>query len=267
MTNPMATELVTRTTPCWGCRYDLRGLATEGKCPECGMAVVESTRRDWLLRAPIEARRRVRLGLGLSAWAPWGMIVGVAATSVVGSMATLPTTQTASRNLSVIPWLFAVGVPAALLVSWLAFCYGVWLTARGALMAEAGDDSRPIFRAAESLAVILGLVVVGAVGTGTILAYSGELNMRVSDAVLAAAMVFFGLWPLLFMVTALLHALVVGHLGEAALDRVLAKRARRLAPWSVFLLTAGLLMCFSGGLVWALANALVSMRLRKAIPV
>ncbi len=236
----------------------------DGKCPECGLDVVQTTRRGWLLRAPIEARRRIRLGLALAAVAPAGMIVGVAFFNVAWAPG-VPWSRTAAQTPWVIELLCAVAAAAALMGSGLAFCLGVWLTARGALMTETSDDSRPIFAATQLLGEVFGIafVVTALPWTGTIVMW--QRQSRVADQYQEIAFILSVLSIVLFMITAVLYAVALGHLSEAAPDRMLAKEARSLALWSTFMLTLGMLMCFSGGFMWAIVNARVSMRLRKAI--
>src|SRR5436190_11050691 len=45
--NPTSPAVITLDVPCVGCRYDLRGLRADGRCPECGMEIAQSL---WVCR-------------------------------------------------------------------------------------------------------------------------------------------------------------------------------------------------------------------------
>src|SRR5687767_389859 len=44
-------DVLTLDRPCVHCQYNLRGLTTSGKCPECGGPVADSLRADFLIDA------------------------------------------------------------------------------------------------------------------------------------------------------------------------------------------------------------------------
>lgn len=50
---------------CIRCSYNLRGLPTDGRCPECGTPVADSLRGDYLAFAAPEHLASIRAGLGL----------------------------------------------------------------------------------------------------------------------------------------------------------------------------------------------------------
>ncbi len=57
-----ASEYVAHDAACLNCGYNLRTLKMTSNCPECGMAVAASLRRDYLAHAPIAWRRRLLAG-------------------------------------------------------------------------------------------------------------------------------------------------------------------------------------------------------------
>lgn len=67
---------IDRSIPCRGCRYDLRGLSAEGRCPECGLAVLDSLENhlpeQW--RALVVERFTRGLRLEGSAWWVTGLL-------------------------------------------------------------------------------------------------------------------------------------------------------------------------------------------------
>jgi hypothetical protein len=65
--NGSSAEMIARDTPCFRCGYNLRSLAMDGRCPECGKAVRLSMRGQHLAAADPRWRRRLRLGAGLHA--------------------------------------------------------------------------------------------------------------------------------------------------------------------------------------------------------
>lgn len=61
-------ELLSDSTACVSCGYNLFGLAVEGVCPECGLEIRRSTRGDLLKFADQPWLRRVLLGADLMYW-------------------------------------------------------------------------------------------------------------------------------------------------------------------------------------------------------
>ncbi len=62
--SPIAVDIL-----CVHCGYNLRGLTSDGRCPECGGAIVDSMRGELLRFADIEWLTRLRLGAALKLWA------------------------------------------------------------------------------------------------------------------------------------------------------------------------------------------------------
>lgn len=54
---------------CIHCGYNLRGLRSDGRCPECGGAIADSMRGELLRFADVEWLTRLRLGVALKLWA------------------------------------------------------------------------------------------------------------------------------------------------------------------------------------------------------
>lgn len=71
---------------CGRCSYNLRGLAPDARCPECGTAVALSLQGNWLHLADPIWLRRLRLGAALKLW---GLLVGVFVGVAAGAMTAL----------------------------------------------------------------------------------------------------------------------------------------------------------------------------------
>lgn len=54
---------------CIHCGYNLRGLTSDGRCPECGGAIADSMRGELLRFADVEWLTKLRLGVALKLWA------------------------------------------------------------------------------------------------------------------------------------------------------------------------------------------------------
>lgn len=67
MKNSSSVEMIARDTPCFRCGYNLRGLAVDGRCPECGVTVRLSQAGRHLAASDPRWRRRLQLGAGLHA--------------------------------------------------------------------------------------------------------------------------------------------------------------------------------------------------------
>lgn len=71
-------EQVSGDLPCVSCGYNLRTLAIDRRCPECGEAVFRSVHPD-LVGVDLAWLRTVRLGAAMSAWGVVGMVVAMLA--------------------------------------------------------------------------------------------------------------------------------------------------------------------------------------------
>ena len=71
--------------PCAGCGYNLRGLAFDGACPECGRAVAASARGNGWAAVPSVWRSRLWAGASRARWAMTWVWLGVYP-SVLGSV-------------------------------------------------------------------------------------------------------------------------------------------------------------------------------------
>ncbi len=98
--------------PCRTCGYNLRGLRRDGRCPECGTPVVQSTSGDSLRYVPRAWLRRVEFGAAIAANSLIGEVIAVILAAVA-----------AESRVSVWFLLVLVGAPFVALLS------GLWLYA------------------------------------------------------------------------------------------------------------------------------------------
>jgi len=70
-------EFVQSDVTCSGCGYNLRGQSRAGRCPECGLSVIDAVRRSMLIYADKAWLVRVRSGVTLVFWAIGASILGM----------------------------------------------------------------------------------------------------------------------------------------------------------------------------------------------
>lgn len=81
---PLPPELqIELDIPCSHCGYNLKGLKTGGRCPECRAWIISGVMRDKLVYASAPILRRLHLGAVLVQWACIGLIVATLACLVI----------------------------------------------------------------------------------------------------------------------------------------------------------------------------------------
>ncbi|MCC6322052.1 MAG: serine/threonine protein kinase [Phycisphaerales bacterium] len=84
--------VLSEPVPCVQCGYELRGLPTAARCPECQRPIEHSLRKDRLIFADPAWLRRIHLGLLIMASAPLVLIITLAGLSITRlAIHTLPT--------------------------------------------------------------------------------------------------------------------------------------------------------------------------------
>jgi hypothetical protein len=162
--------------PCVKCRYNLRSLAREGRCPECGTAVGESVRY-----AGLDFSRLMR-GLRLLALLPVlkVLVVGIYFVEVVSRSITLG--------------YVSVGVLlGVLLLHPVLFCWAVALLARAKPLGGKRRVSRAVcfaYGAAPLLVIATYLALAGCLKLGWISELIAEENVWIFDAVCVGVIVF-----------------------------------------------------------------------------
>lgn len=110
-------EVIAESRPCLKCGYDLRGLASNKNCPECGTLIASTlfrrSRDDTLGNAPLPYLLRLRIGMPLLLASP----VVLALLALVGPLMRKVTPSLGLGERFVLTCLF---VPAVL---WATGCY------------------------------------------------------------------------------------------------------------------------------------------------
>lgn len=78
---PLEPKLINGDLPCSRCAYNLRGLTSDMRCPECGTPIAQSLYGNWLRFADPEWLKKLQLGAALKLW---GLLVSVVLTFLVG---------------------------------------------------------------------------------------------------------------------------------------------------------------------------------------
>jgi len=102
---PVAGAPIELDIPCVGCGYDLRGLQSDGRCPECGLSIERSLHGDWLGVADRDWIDTVRLGIALGM--PY-LLVYLAFLLVGGKDASITEAPMRASMLLAL-WLLAIG--------------------------------------------------------------------------------------------------------------------------------------------------------------
>ena len=237
---------------CIRCQYNLRGLRGDGLCPECGLAVLATLRRNAVLsESDLRWLQTLRRGAYLL---PAAMIVWAAAPFIVLQTAlngyvAAPLVLAGPRTWP-LPFLWWTGarqvaefmmLPA--LAALLLYADGIWLVAAqepSQRTIEEGLTSRRLLRA---LAFVLPLVVIrwwiGADDTG---------GWVVSPYFTA------GFWPVwaggFALLDGVVHVLLFAHLRRLAsrvLDTALVRETRLLGAAQTIALAAVMTGCFLSG--------------------
>lgn len=90
---------------CMACRYNLRGLSTGGKCPECGELIARSVRGDRLGFADPSWVRRLSHGMS---WAGATLVIGFACGFLAAASVTEPGPYFVTFSFLAIPTLMGV---------------------------------------------------------------------------------------------------------------------------------------------------------------
>jgi hypothetical protein len=142
--------------PCFFCQYNLRTLALEGICPECGNPVQKCIRQGWLGFADPRWLARLRRGVTIMLWLIAAMILGWAAfIAYVMSSTMAPTPSVSPPLIGVREFTVVFGLGLA--VSWFI---GAWhLTAPEPIPNE-GYRQSSLGRATRTLQLIFGCSAV-----------------------------------------------------------------------------------------------------------
>lgn len=200
-----AASCIDQDIDCRRCGYNLRGLSTDGRCPECGNAVGRSIRGDFLRFCDPEWVEKLASGMNwIVASIVIGIIGGILAAFVGGGFAVAMTAGGGSIN----PIGFVIGGVLMQLAVGAVGLIGYWKVTTpdpGRPEAETGVNARQLVRGAqtiayvaaplqfalEQLAAIAGMVVatiqgiVGLVGTVAVFVYGRQLALRIPDDRLA----------------------------------------------------------------------------------
>jgi hypothetical protein len=222
--------------PCVGCGYDLVGLAEDGVCPECGVAIGRSVSGDHLFASSKEYREKLARGARLAVWGAWA---GWVSLGLLGPYWVAIGAAFAPRFALAWAWTAGVAIGLALHLSGRG-----WLLLTGDDPDRIGDGTRPWARW-----LVLRLYAGGLayLAPPLVLAWLGFVTWR-GVAGLAAV-------PLLVALVVVV-ALGLSH----AMAREIASLARRLLEGDLADRTRGLKLAGYGaiGLV-LLAYAILSL--------
>ncbi len=182
--------------PCFFCQYNLRTLALDGICPECGNPVQKCIRQGWLIFADPRWLAKLRRGVTIMLWLILVAVLGYAAffshlmyTAMASSPSGSPPESFVVRALTIV---FGLGLTASWLIS-------VWHLTAPAPIPNEGYRQSSLGRAIRILQLIFGcsavvyLVLVGGVFAGP--GFSSGAAATSTDILgLVASMIFAGAW-------------------------------------------------------------------------
>jgi hypothetical protein len=189
--------VVLADTPCRKCQYNLRGLSTDGRCPECGTAVGLSIRGDLLRYSDPAWVATLRAGVRCMLWAIvisiGGAVLGRVVTGMTGSRVIAAILPLGGTALSLVgAWLLTTPDPSGLGED----KYGtsrklIRVTLAVSILSELVQFARTAMNAPPTLGLVFSLVgavatLIGLVGTFATLNYLSKLARRLPDEGLAA---------------------------------------------------------------------------------
>lgn len=170
---PAPPATVDRDVPCRECSFNLRGLAEDGRCPECGAPVWRALRGELLVYAGaayLASLRRGLLCILLATLAGVLLDVGIAAVAMVVNIRGVAT----GGMFDVPPMLEAMGALAELPLTGVLL-YGWWLFSEpdpGQLPNRQEDTARRVVR------VTTIILVVGTIGNAIAQAFALTGSVR-----------------------------------------------------------------------------------------
>lgn len=114
---PEQSATVTKEVSCGGCGYPLRGLPTDGSCPECGKLVIESLRGDRLQFADSQWLATLAKGLRLVRLLVIASVV-VTVLTFIGAIAMIGSGLIDSTTLEVIGAMLSIVLAVPTLYAW-----------------------------------------------------------------------------------------------------------------------------------------------------
>lgn len=231
--DPTTGEVIADDRACLACSYDLRGLSSDGRCPECGTPV-------WVTLRPLgqwDTRWtwRVRLGLAL-------LVISYVPLGAMLALAFLPTSARMAFNsfTETNPWLIAIFFTPAALFPWAA---GILLFfGEPASLVRVRSTSRRQGRTLLVAALICAIVISPAIyyltataGTGGLVVILLSMSAHIAYELYAAALA----WRLRFFASALPHVRLRRGLTVIFVLRVLSCGFCLTAPFLLFRYAGG----------------------------
>lgn len=269
---PLAAAVVRRGVECRNCRYDLRGIRADGRCPECGLAVWESIRAavDPKAAALPQLRNPAAVGDGLL----WLMVcILIAALLVMARPVALALETLDPRGAGSLSRLAPPELRAWSGLVALAGLYGVWLMLPPRGQEPGSRVRRDLARVAIGAGLwSAGLGVEQLLRSGAMLRHGGMMLFGHAIAAAAATVVFLGIDGILRAIgersrqyrtshggrqsiQAMLAAVAVGLVGDTL--RTLALEGlvhRNLRVWGRNIMWIALIMLVIG-MVYLVVNA------------
>lgn len=221
-------EVLTTDVPCRKCSYNLRGLATLGRCPECGTPVGLSVLGDLLRYSDPGWLDNLRRGVSLIIWGIvamiFGAVIGVVTVTMMGPVGFV-LAMLAGYVLNLIGWwLLTAPDPSgvgedqygrARQIIRVALIVGIVSTPMEWLDTVMPDSVHPLL-----VLVRFGAQIMGVIGLFAQIRYLGKLAARIPDDALEKRAKFltvaFGGTYVVFLVASLLASFLGGPRAGAA---------------------------------------------------
>lgn len=249
-----AQGIVTESRRCIRCSYDIRGLPTDGVCPECGTMVADSLRDNLLINSSPEYLAKIHRGVFLVQTAIilslagfMALIAGAVLTSALTG-GTGPGVPGTAAAVSTPMLLWTIGTGILTVITSAMGLYGWWLFSEPdprASPTDRGEKPRRIIRTVVIIEAVIAGIVAGVSVSNQAVLWGGTTNLALMVLSMAASVSAY----VCFAVRYFASMLYVRWLAPRVPNARAQTRARRMMWLGPLLAIVGMPCLYLGPLI------------------